>query len=452
MKFPWEKKYLYAGVTLFASAAAILLFYYAIFHMGSLARNLNKIYTVFTPLIFGAAIAYVLNPIMTFMERKIFFNLIEELGGKLTDRIRKVVRMICVILSLLLMILLIYALFAALVPELIRSITNIINNLHTYVSNIQHFAAKLLKNNPELAASSKNILNTMETRLQSWMDTTVTPQLKKFISDFSTQILGLVSFLKNFLIGAMISIYILYGKEKFIAHGKRLLYAFCPNGEMANELIRDVQFVDRTFGGFIFGKIVDSAIIGVLCYIGMSILHLPFTMLISVIVGVTNVIPFFGPYIGAIPSIFLILLINPLQALYFLIFILVLQQIDGNFIGPKILGNSTGMSSFMVIVAILVGGGFFGVAGMFFGVPACAVILAAFKNYLHQRLRKRNYPAALKKYQDIDHLDSQTKKAVYHSENEKKEDTKDSTKFEPFSFFYRSRDIEDKNNSSEDKK
>ena len=219
--------------------------------------------------------------------------------------------------------------------------------------------------------------------------------------------MGALVFLKNFLIGAMISIYLLYGKESYVAQGKRLLYCLFST-QTTNNIIRDLQYVDKTFGGFIIGKVLDSLIIGILCYIGTTILNLPYALLVSVIVGVTNVIPFFGPYIGAVPSAVLILLVNPIQCIYFVIFILLLQQFDGNFLGPKILGGSTGLSSFMVIVAILVGGGLFGIFGMFVGVPACAIICTVIRNGIQSRLEKKKMPIDLESYRDIDHLDAKT--------------------------------------------
>mgnify|MGYP000287864072 CR=1 FL=1 len=177
------------------------------------------------------------------------------------------------------------------------------------------------------------------------------------------ELLDLLVFLKNFLIGAIVSLYILADKEGFIAKAKMAVYAALPT-KWATFLVHSMRFTHKTFGGFISGKILDSAIIGVLCYVGTSIIGTPYAILVSVIVGVTNVIPFFGPYLGAVPCILLILLVDPIQSLYFLIFILILQQFDGNILGPKILGESTGLSSFMVIVAIMVGGGLFGVPGM----------------------------------------------------------------------------------------
>ncbi|MEE1196688.1 MAG: AI-2E family transporter, partial [Lachnospiraceae bacterium] len=229
-------------------------------------------------------------------------------------------------------------------------------------------------------------------------------------------------FLKNILIGALISIYILYGKENFAARAKRLLYAVC-GVSAANKTIHNIRFVDDKFGSFIIGKVIDSAIIGVLCYVGTSIIGTPYSLLISVIVGITNVIPFFGPFLGAIPSAFLILAVDPKQCLYFILFILVLQQVDGNFIGPKILGNSTGVSSFMVVVAILIGGGFFGVFGMFVGVPVCAVLIAIGQAWMERRLEESHLPSELETYMDMEKIDPKTMEAVPRQEKKSGEST-----------------------------
>ncbi len=425
MKFPWDKKYLHAGVTVFVTAAAILLFYYVIFHMSNLLTHLGNIYRVLKPLLYGAAIAYVLNPIVRFTENKVFFRLLQKMKIEITLRKRKVIRTICVVFAIFLMFLVIYALLAMMVPELIKSILNISEQIPLYIRNVQNFLSNIFKNNPNMEESSNDILVDLSSRLMTWLNTSFQPEANRFLTIFQNQLLDIAVFLKNFLIGAMISIYMLYGKEKFIAHGKRLLYAVCSNTELANDLIDDCRFIDHTFGGFIIGKLIDSAIIGVLCYIGMSILKMPFTLLVSVFVGITNVIPFFGPYFGAIPSAFLIFLVNPLQSLYFIIFVFLLQQLDGNFIGPKILGNTTGLSSFMVIVAILVGGGFFGVFGMFVGVPVCAVICTAIGSALKRRLEKQHYPSDLEQYKSINHLDPETRMPVMKIESDA---------IEPFAF------------------
>ena len=210
-------------------------------------------------------------------------------------------------------------------------------------------------------------------------------------------------------------------KEGFTAKAKMLTYAVF-NTSHANFIIHSMRFTNKTFIGFFTGKILDSAIIGVLCYIGMSFLNMPYTLLISVIIGVTNVIPFFGPYLGAIPSIFLILLVDPMQAIYFAIFILILQQFDGNILGPKILGESTGLSSFLVIVAILIGGGIFGIPGMIIGVPVFAVLYAALEKLVHISLVYKKVPDQEQQYTNIDCLDPETNEPILFPKEEPEEE------------------------------
>ena len=297
-----------------------------------------------------------------------------------------------------------------LVPQLVDSIINLINSFPRYTVNMQEWLGQLFRDNPDLESTASGLVETVIERAESWLNSLL-PRLQDIMKLFSSRVFDVLIFLKNVIIGSMISIYFLYGKEAFLARGKRLLYASIPKVEIANNILRDVRFVERTFGGFFVGKIIDSAIIGLLCYIGTTLFQIPYALLVSVIVGVTNIIPFFGPFIGAIPCALLILLVNPLKCLYFVIFILVLQQCDGNFIGPKILGNSTGLSSFMVVVAILVGSGFFGVVGMIIGVPLFAVLSQICSNAIERRLRTHQLPLEVEDYEELDHVDEQTRKA-----------------------------------------
>lgn len=407
MKNFLEKKYVQIGVTAFCVIAASLLFYFGIFHTASITKGLKAIYNILTPIVYAAAISYVLWPLIRFMEKSIIYRICEKKNWKPSEKVRHGIRMICVIVTLLLFFFGIYGLLSMLIPELINSITNIIDNLPRYINNIEKWLTNLLKNYPELEENSSMIFSTVTARAETWLTNDLLPKINLLVASFSTGFMGALLFLKNFLIGAMISIYLLYGKESYVAQGKRLLYCLFST-QTTNNIIRDLQYVDKTFGGFIIGKVLDSLIIGILCYIGTTILNLPYALLVSVIVGVTNVIPFFGPYIGAVPSAVLILLVNPIQCIYFVIFILLLQQFDGNFLGPKILGGSTGLSSFMVIVAILVGGGLFGIFGMFVGVPACAIICTVIRNGIQSRLEKKKMPIDLESYRDIDHLDAKT--------------------------------------------
>lgn len=407
MKYRWDKKYLYWGITTFAVIVASLLFYFGIFHMASLRELFRDIYKILTPIIYGAVIAYLLNPLVRFFENKLIYRFLKWRKITVTSKIKKAIRMFCILLTLILFLLGIYGLMAMLIPQLFSSITNIIDNFPRYVNTIQEWISNVFKDNPQLEQYSSEFFDTVEVRAQTWMNQELLPYINSLVRNFSTGLYDIMIFLKNFLIGTMISIYMMFGKENFAARGKRLLYSiFQP--ETVNNSIRDLQFVNNMFGGFIVGELIDSLIVGLLSYIGMSIFNMPYTLLISVIVGVTNIIPFFGPYLGAIPSAFLILLISPIQCLYFIIFNVILQQFDGNFLKPKILGDTTGLSSFMVIVSILIGGGIFGFFGLFVGVPVCAVICKIVSNQIARRLKKKNLPIDVTYYQDIDHLDTDT--------------------------------------------
>lgn len=411
MKFRWEKKYLYWGITAFCVIAASILFYFGLFRMGTLKSGLATIIDILAPLIYGAVLAYLLNPMVRFLENSVIYPLMRRLGKECKKVGTKIIRMCCVLLVLLFFLFCIYGLIALLVPEIFSSITNIVNNFDRYVRNIQAWIEQLLKDNPDMRESMIGVFDTVSSRAEVWLTTELLPQVNVMVREFSTGLWGMVTFLKNFLVGVIVSIYLMYSKEIYIAKAKQLLYAVLKP-EKSNMILRDLRFVDKTFGGFIIGKIIDSIIIGILCYIGTALLGTPYALLVSVVVGVTNVIPFFGPYIGAIPSIVLILLVNPLQALYFAIFILALQQFDGNFLGPKILGGSTGLSSFMVIVAILVGGGLFGLIGMVVGVPICAVICVIVHNLIENRLRAKQLPLDLESYRDMDHMDPESRQPV----------------------------------------
>jgi predicted PurR-regulated permease PerM len=229
-------------------------------------------------------------------------------------------------------------------------------------------------------------------------------KMQSIVLQVTTGVIQIGKFLLNIIIGFIVSVYVLFDKEKFCAQSKKVIYALA-NPKVANEIVLVARKSHEIFIGFIVGKIIDSVIIGLLTYVLMSMVGLPYALLVSVIVGVTNVIPFFGPFIGAIPSAILLFLDNPINGLYFLILVVIIQQIDGNIIGPKILGNSTGLSSFWVIVAILVSGGLFGVVGMLLGVPVFAVLFYLFTRLISYILRKKEFPVESSAYTNISHYD-----------------------------------------------
>ena len=411
MKYRWDNRYLHWGVTAFLVIAASMLFYYGIFHMKTLITGFKTFFRILAPILYGVAIAYLLSPLINFFEKKIILPILEKKNISLQKRGARIMRWVCVLLSLTIFIVVIYALIMMILPQLIRSITNIIYSFPFYVRVVEKWMNSFMEKGWKLNADTINMLTQYSNQAQEYLTTNILPQMQDMLKNISAGVFDIITFLKNFLIGIIVSIYVLADKEGFIAKSKMAVYAVLPV-KTANTVIHSMRFTHKTFGGFISGKLLDSAIIGVLCYIGTVLLDMPYAILVSVIVGVTNVIPFFGPYIGAVPCALLILLVEPIKGLYFIIFILVLQQFDGNILGPKILGDSTGLSSFMVIVAIMIGGGLFGIPGMIVGVPVFAVIYAALCNLISHSLKGKDMPAQMEEYVNIDCLDQETKKIV----------------------------------------
>ena len=265
---------------------------------------------------------------------------------------------------------------------------------------------RFLKQDSPAAGYMDTLINDASKYLEKWLRKNVMEQ-SDFIANITTGVYNVVKAVFNAIICLIISVYVLMTKEKFIGQAKKIIYAiFRPRyGNVVMEVFRKA---DDVFGGFFIGKIIDSLIIGCICFVGLAILRMPYVALISVIVGVTNIIPFFGPYIGAIPSFILIFLVDPMKGVYFIIFIIILQQVDGNVIGPKILGNTTGLSPFWVIFAILLFGGSFGVIGMLFGVPIFAMIYYIVKRIVEHILKKRRLPEETEQYIELDTVDAAT--------------------------------------------
>lgn len=411
MKFRWNKKYLYWGMTAFTVISASLLFYFLIFRMDVFFSGLKQITNILMPVICGGIIAYLLIPVVNFQERKIYQILEEKRHLVLDKKHKKIIRYICIAFALIFAGLVIYSLLAMIMPSILESIISIINDSPRYVQNIRHWLESLLKDNPEWQTAVFDYLNRYSPKVESFLNVEVLPQIKQILQSLTTGVFGTLVFIKNLLIGLIISVYLMAGKEGFVTQSKMFVYAIF-DAEKANSIVKAFRFTHRTFGDFINGKIIDSIIIGILCYIGTSIIGTPYRLLVSVVVGVTNIIPFFGPYLGAIPSAFIILMVNPMHCLYFLIFILLLQQFDGNILGPKILGDSTGLSSFMVIVAILLFGGLMGIPGMIIGVPVWAVFMAGLKCFRNHELKKKSMPTEEAFYEDIAYINPQTLKPI----------------------------------------
>ena len=375
-----NKTYWHWGLTLALTACAILVFYDTFFQDGVLLLFIKKLFKILTPVIYGFALAYLLAPIVNFFDRSL---------KSASPRMRSgAVRALSILIAWALAALVIYILMSILIPQLYASILLLASNMETYYRTVYAWVTRMLENNPDVANWATGMIREYYKELVSWVTETWIPQAQQTIALVTGGVVSVVIFLKDLLVGVIVSIYLLATKERFGAHSRALLYSVVSEPRYQATL-HAVKKMDTIFSGFVRGKLLDSLIIGILCFIVCSILKMPYAPLVSVIVGVTNIIPFFGPFLGAIPSAFLILLVSPLKCLYFIIFILVLQQFDGNILGPKILGNSTNLSSFWVIVAILVGGGFFGVAGMFLGVPLFACVYACVKFWSEKRLHQK---------------------------------------------------------------
>ena len=379
-----RNNYISMGVTVFLTAAAILLFYDTLFGGKVLLALLKTV----QPILYGAFIAYLLAPMVNFFERRLF----SPGPGRTRKRSHAMlIRAVGIGLAWLVIAFFFYLLASVLMPELYKSVLQLIANVDNYYQTISGWVTgtsnHLLETYPDL---SRQIVEKLENYFQDfdkWLESLL-PQLQTVMSTVTGGVWSAVNFLLDLLVGIIASVYLLATKERCAAYGRKLIYSLFPR-EQVGLVLRGARRADVIFSGFVRGKLLDSIIIGVLCFLCCSILKFPYTPLVSVFVGVTNIIPFFGPFLGAIPSTFLILLVSPRQALYFVLFVLALQQLDGNVIGPKILGNTTGLSSLWVIIAILVGGGFFGVAGMFFGVPVCACLNSLINFFVDARLREK---------------------------------------------------------------
>ncbi|EEG30880.1 hypothetical protein CLOSTMETH_01448 [[Clostridium] methylpentosum DSM 5476] len=392
MKHLRKNRYVLVGLTLFLTFVACTLFKIFLDNFNVLGV-IRTIVRLMMPFMIGFALAYLLNPVMKFFERNLFERAFRN--SRLKKK-RKLVRGLSVLTTVVVALAAFTVVLLLLIPQLAYSLMGILNNLPEYMKNLGNYVEGLVAGNQELANFVDTQMTTINDTIQDFIATAM-PSITKLLGNVTVGVIGVVNALKDSILGIIISVYVLYAKEQFIAQAKKVIVALTPDS-FSKPFISLVRETHGVFGGFISGKIIDSLIIGVLCFIGTSILGMPYAVLVSVIVGVFNVIPFFGPFIGAIPSALLILMVDPLKCLWFVIFIIVLQQFDGNILGPYILGGTTGLSAFWVIFAILTFGGLFGFIGMFVGVPVFAVIYTLISRGINKKLEKKGRSTATADY------------------------------------------------------
>lgn len=404
------RDYIRRGISAFLVIFAGIICFFVFLRFESIANAIKKIMEVLAPIVYGFVLAFLLNPIVKRVEGWVI-PVLKKMFKK-EERAQKAARGVGIFSGLVVAIVLVMALLNMLIPELYKSIKDLVITLPEELSQWGKDINSSIKGNSTVDKIVKSALiqgkdalgNWVENDLLSWVQNDLFKQTNQIITGVTTGVISVVNVVLNILVGVIVSIYVLYSKERFASQSKKIVYAMMKP-TAANNLIHIAKKANSIFSGFIIGKIIDSAIIGVLCFIGLSILRMPYTLLVSVIVGVTNIIPFFGPFIGAIPSAILIILVDPIKGLYFIIFVLLLQQLDGNVIGPKILGDSTGLSSFWVIFSILVSGGLFGFSGMIVGVPTFALIYYVVKMYIQQKLEQKKLPTDTDCYTETNYVD-----------------------------------------------
>ena len=409
--FKIDKKYIYWGITAFLVIAACIALYSIIYYLPGIRTAVRLLLKILSPFIMGAALAYLLTPVARVFQEKLF----QPLGMKLfkadVTRARKLGRGMAIAIAVVLTITVVSMLLTLIIPQSISSIESLLITITSSIDDFQSWADKALKDYPLLDTYFSGVLNDISGTLTKWISETLLPQMSKIITSVSVGVFSLLKTLVNIIIAVAVSIYLMYSREKFIAQARKILYAIFSSA-FSNKIMRVLRFTDKTFLSFFIGKLLDSLIIGIICYIGCLFIGIKDALLIAVIIGITNIIPVFGPFIGAIPSALIVLMYSPVKCLIFVIFIIVLQQFDGNFLGPRILGRKTGLSGLWVLFAIIVGAGLFGPIGMIIGVPLFAVIMAGIRFTVNGRLRKRGLPANTDAYDNLDYIDPETNAPV----------------------------------------
>ncbi len=405
--------YLALGLTAFAVIAASLMLFFLLFHVKEVSGFLRTLGGILRPIFMGAVIAFLLLPVHRTILK--FLTAITSDRHKTDRRNLAFLSFVAIIFSLLLAVFLIYLLLAMVIPQVYESVVGLVQSIPDYIEVVQGWLQTFFEDNPDIQTAVMSIYNSSAASLEQWLNSDILPNLESVSTTFqwvrttvwpnftgvmagvSGVLVGFLVLVKDLLIALIVSVYLLARKDVFAAQGKKIVYSIFRT-DIADLLVDEVRNAYKIMSGFINGKLVDSLIIGVICLVCCNLFKFPYPALVATIVGVTNIIPFFGPFIGAVPCGLLIFLVSPVQAVYFAIFIIVLQQFDGNILGPKILGETTGLASFWVLFSILLFGGLFGFAGMVLGVPVFAMIYSVISRTVAHGLRSRGLPVETKEY------------------------------------------------------
>jgi len=409
--------YFKIGFTVFLTVAASITFFFLLYRWEEISELADVIMTSAQPIIIGLMLTYLLMPVKNFIEKPVLDFLLSKKMKE--EKAKGLARLIAIIGALIFLFIVIAILIAMMVPALVTSVVGLWDTMPGYVESFIEWIEQTGIGNTKFVAFIGNTLKSITGELQNWAKTELFPLAQQYIAQITSGVFVVIKTVLNFLIGIIVVVYVMTIEETLIGQSKKIIYALFP-AKKGNVIIDTVRKSNKIFGGFVIGKIIDSAIIGVIAYIGCLLMGTPSAFLVAFIIGVTNVIPFFGPFIGAVPSVLLVLIQSPIHGLYLAIFILILQQVDGNIIGPKILGEQTGLASFWVLFSILVAGGLFGFFGMLLGVPVFAVIYYISQQIIIYRMHKKNLPTDTEKYVKLVYIDEETKELKYEDDVEKK--------------------------------
>ena len=395
MKLNLEEKNIKWGLTAFLVILCGILIFFAVYRFTAVQKLAGVVTGILTPFIYGLVMAYLLCPIYNFTVRSVYGLL--NRGRRTFSKALPVAKGAGTVVALAVMFIVVTGILWMIIPGLIDSVVKIIEILPESMNRLMEWLDLKLQNFPAAEMRINGWINNFTENAIGFVTDRVLPEYTTIATSVSAGLLGVLNILKNIFVAIIICAYFLNSKDLFAAQSKKVIIAFFSE-HTAREILDGAAFTNKTFGGFINGKIIDSLIIGLICFVCMTIFGWEYTLLISCIVGITNIIPFFGPFIGAIPSALLLLMVDPHQCLWFLVFILALQQFDGNILGPKILGDSTGLARFWVLFAVLVGGGLFGFIGMVIGIPVFAIIYAYATRGINRRLEKRGFSTNISDY------------------------------------------------------
>lgn len=450
MKYKWDKKYLYWGITALAVIVAARVLDVLFISGGSASGTaaaggasagtaaarttvfgdfISKILGALSPVFYGFAFAYLLNPVENFFEKTVFMKLSAKkrakvdpehsYGNETLIKTKKRARVFGVVCAFITFFLIIVGIILIILPQLISTIQGLVNNIPIYVNETTDWINKQLVSYPEVQDWLNTTLNEAMTYLTQWLKDTLMPQVSNILSAFSSGVFAVVQVFTNIFFGIVIAIYFLFSKELFAAQLKKVLYSM-TKPKYGNAVLRNMREIHRTFGSFLSGKIIDSLIIMMIFMIILTIFNFPYAVLCSVVMGIFNIIPVFGPFIGAIPCALLVLLEDPWYFLYFVAVVVIVQQLDGNVIGPMVLGGSTGLSSFWIIFSLLLGQSIFGFMGLIIGIPLFAVIYSIFRARVGSKLESKGLPSDSNIYRKVSYVDENTGELItLYEDNEK---------------------------------